>query len=58
MFADDTRLTKLITNEEDADNFQGDLEEVYNWSKENNMLFIGVKFEVLQHGKNKESKNN
>ena len=22
------------------------------------MLFIGVKFEVLQHGKNKESKNN
>ena len=34
LFADDTRLTKVITNGDDAETFQGDLEEVYSWSKE------------------------
>ena len=58
LFADDTRLTKVITNEDDAETFQGDLEEVYSWSKENNMLFNGAKFELLQYGKNEELKNN
>ena len=56
MFADDSRLTKVITNEDDDDTFQGDLEEVYSWSKEKNMLFNVAKFEV--YGKHKELRDN
>jgi len=57
LFADDTRLTKFIKTEEDAEHFQEDLEEIYKWSRENNMIFNGTKFELLQHGKNEELKN-
>ena len=57
LFADDTRATKLIKAEEDMEAFQEDLEELYKWQKENNMIFNGTKFEVLRYGKNEELKN-
>ena len=40
MFADDTRLTKVIDKEEDLESFQNDLEELYKWAEENNMAFF------------------
>ena len=39
IFADNTRLTKVIDKEEDLESFQNDLEELYKWAEENNMAF-------------------
>ena len=57
IFADDTRLTKVIKNEEDLENFQEDLEKLYSWAKDNNMAFNGSKFEVLRYGYNEDLKH-
>ena len=57
LFADDTRATKIIKSEEDLEIFQDDLEELYQWQTENNMIFNGNKFEVMRYGKNEELKN-
>ena len=57
IFADDTRLTKVIKNEEDLENFQEDLEKLYSWAKDNNMEFNGSKFEVLRYGYNEDLKH-
>ena len=58
VFADDTRITKVVKNEEDAEELQADLESLYEWARENNMSFNTLKFEALRFGKNKELKNN
>ena len=52
IFADDTRLTRIIDKEEDLESFQNDLEKLYNWSEENIMAFNGTKFELLRYGHN------
>ena len=57
LFADDTRLTKIIKGFEDAEAFQSDLEKIYSWSEANNMVFNATKFEILKHGDNEELKN-
>ena len=54
IFADDTRLMKVINREEDLEEFQEDLEKLYSWAKTNNMAFNGSKFEVLRYGHNLE----
>ena len=51
LFADDTRMTRVIKNEDDIEDFQNDLDKVFKWSSENNMVFNTTKFEVLKHGK-------
>ena len=51
-FADDTRLWKLITANSDIDNLQNDLQIIYEWADNNNMLFNGKKFEGISFGKN------
>ena len=56
IFADDTRLTKVINEEEDLELFQDDLEKLYKWAAENNMAFNGSKFEVLRYGFNEDLK--
>ena len=56
IFADDTRLTKVINNEEDLESFQEDLEKLYDWAQTNNMAFNGSKFELLRYGYNDELK--
>ena len=56
IFADNTRLTKVIDKEEDLESFQNDLEELYKWTEENNMAFNGTKFELLHYGHNEELK--
>ena len=46
-FADDTRVAKGITNEEDVEALQTDLQAIFKWSDENNMKFNYTKFECL-----------
>jgi ribonuclease P/MRP protein subunit RPP40 len=49
-FADDTRLTRAVSGVRDASSLQTDLEKIYEWSVENNMMFNAKKFEVARYG--------
>ena len=49
-FADDTRLFRGITGVRDASSLQTDLEKVYQWAEDNNMLYNNKKFEALRYG--------
>ena len=49
-FADDTRLVKGIRNNSDQNEFQTELNKVYAWANENNMVFNDRKFEHLSFG--------
>ena len=55
-FADDTRLGKSVSSEEDANILQGDLNKVYEWANINNMSFNNNKFELLRYGINSDLK--
>ena len=57
LFADDTRISRVIRKEEDIEDFQQEINKVYDWCKTNNMKFNTTKFEVLKHGKDEELKN-
>ena len=48
-FADDTRVGKGITSQQDTQLLQADLEAIYRWSTENNMNFNSDKFELLRY---------
>ena len=50
LFADDTKISAKIRNEEDVDLLQQDLNEVYTWANENLMEFNENKFEKMSHG--------
>ena len=39
------------------ESFQDDLEELYKWQKDNNMIFNGTKFEEIIYGNNEELKS-
>lgn len=56
-FADDTRLTMKVSSESDIEKMQADLNSVYEWSKQNNMMFNNTKFELLQYGKDLDLKS-
>ena len=56
-FADDTRVGYGIQSTQDAQLLQDDLDKVYNWAEENNMLFNSKKFELLQYGPNTDLKS-
>ena len=49
-FADDTRFFRGITGVRDASSLQTDLEKVYQWAEDNNMLYNNKKFEALRYG--------
>ena len=51
-FADDTRVTKGLSTQEDACTLQNDLFQIYHWSEQNNMQFNALKFELIRYGKN------
>ena len=57
LFCDDTRVMGPVDSEEDVENFQQDLNTVYDWQNQNNMLFNGKKFEMLRYGPNVDLKN-
>ena len=48
-FADDTRVGKGVTSEENVRQLQDDLEAVYRWSVNNNMMFNSDKFELIRY---------
>ena len=56
MFCDDTRVMGPVDTEEDVEKLQEDLDLIYTWQQENNMLFNGKKFEMLRYGANDELK--
>ena len=35
---------------------QEDLDRLYEWAKENNMMFNGTKFQVVKYGRNSDLK--
>ena len=49
-FADDTRVSKKISSEEDKEIMQEDLDYIYKWASENLMKFNTNKFEQMAHG--------
>ena len=53
-FADDTRVAKGIATKEDIQALQSDLNVIYRWSKENNMMFNSKKFECVRYGPQNE----
>ena len=57
IFVDDTRLTAKISNESDVENFQEELNKIYQWETNNNMKFNSEKFELMRYGNNEELKN-
>ena len=42
-FADDTRLYNQISDTEDCDSLQRDLNSVYKWASENNIFFNSIR---------------
>ena len=56
LFADDTRVMGPINTEQDVEDLQADLNRIYDWQQQNNMLFNGKKFELLRYGSNEEIK--
>ena len=49
-FADDTRVSKVISNINDQKKLQEDLDVIYKWASDNNMKFNTDKFEKISHG--------
>ena len=54
-FADDTRVSKSITCENDVSALQSDLDSVMQWSERNNMALHKDKFEYMCHRLNRKN---
>ena len=50
-FADDTRVNKKISKEEDKKQMQEDLDVIYKWAQDNKMKFNENKFEQMAYGR-------
>ena len=46
-----------MKNEQDMETLQEDLDKLYKWQEDNNMIFNGTKFENLKYGHNEDLKN-
>ena len=57
IYVDDTKIKRGIKSEEDVEDLQADLEKLYDWAKENNMVFNGTKFQVIRYGQDKDIKD-
>ena len=51
-FADETRISKVIIDHQDAQDLQADLNKVTKWISDNNMAFNEYKFELLRYRNN------
>ena len=56
-FADDSKVSHVISLKEDCEKLQETLNTIYEWSTENNMNFNELKFVALKYGENKEWTN-
>lgn len=52
LFADDTRVSSVISNTEDVDKLQMNLNMIYRWQELYNMEFNSDKFELMRVGNN------
>ena len=50
------RVMGPVDTEKDLKKLQEDLDLIYTWQKENNMIFNGKKFEMLPYGANDDLK--
>ena len=48
IYVDDAKTKSRVTNEEDVEKHQGDLENIYTWQRSNNMKFNTGKFRKEQ----------
>ena len=55
-FADDTLATKGIMTLEDTQALQTDLDSIYGWAEQNNIMFNFEMFECLRYSRNSEIK--
>ena len=58
IFVDDTKVKDVITEDEDVEKLQAELDKLFEWQEKNNMLFNGSKFQLLRYGPKEEIKNN
>ena len=58
VFADDTKVFATINDPTDCDNLQSDLDNIYLWSSENNMMFNQKKFQYISYHMGDSSKIN
>ena len=56
IYVDDSKVSKRIQNEENVEQLQIDLDNIYLWEKNNNMKFNGGKILVIRYGSNQEIK--
>ena len=54
MFADDTKLYRVVDNQDDADLLQGDLDEMVKWSSMWQLPFNEGKCKIMHYGKNNQ----
>ena len=57
-FADDIKVFTIINDPTDCDNLQSDLDNIYLWSSENNMMFNQEKFQYISYHMGDPSKIN
>ena len=53
----DAKMKDIIKNEDDVEKLQENLDKLFEWQAENNMLLNGSKFQILRYGPNEELKN-
>ena len=58
IFVDDTKIKDVISEDEDVEKLQAELDKLFEWQEKNNMLFNGSKFQLLRYGPKEELKNN
>ena len=58
IFVDDTKLKDVISEDKDVEKLQGELDKLFVWQDNNNMLLNGGKFQLLRYGLDEELKNN
>jgi hypothetical protein len=57
-FADDTKISKAISNDADFEKLNEDLKRIYKWATENNLAFNSEKFSLIRYkGANSEDLN-
>jgi hypothetical protein len=57
-FADDTKISKIITNVLDLNDLQSNTIKLFDWADENNMQFNSEKFQLIRYGKKENLKLN
>ena len=57
IYVDDAKVAHEINNFEDVDIFQYNMEDYYNWAKENDMQYNDSKFVKMRYGHNSDIKD-